>query len=139
MALTLIEGVVLPYIVGCFNAAKICNMECEKCKNIIKEDDYLYYCYICKLKYCYECVQSQLKNKMKKDKYIDKKHHLLFFKTKDINNFKEIEKIKLGKNKFAECDEDDLGSWSSTRCNGCSKSLNNYYRYLCLSCKFIFS
>ena len=111
------------------------NMECEKCKNIIKEDDYLYYCYICKLKYCYECVQSQLKNKMKKDKYIDKKHHLLFFKTKDINNFKEIEKIKLGKNKFAECDEDDLGSWSSTRCNGCSKSLNNYYRYLCLSCR----
>ena len=112
------------------------NMECEKCKNIIKEDDYLYYCYTCKVKYCYNCVQEQLKKEKKKDKYIDKKHNLIFFKTKDKNNFKEIEETKLGKNKFVETEEEDLVSWSSTRCNGCGSGLNNgMQRYLCLSCK----
>lgn len=111
------------------------NMECDKCKEIISEDSYLYYCYICKAKYCYECVQLQLKSKNKKDRYIDKKHHLLFFKTKDINDFKQLEEVKLGKNRFVECPEDDLISWNSTRCNGCQNSVSNLQRYLCCSCR----
>ena len=112
------------------------NMECQKCKEEINEDSYLYYCYICKIKYCYKCVQSQLKSEKKMDKYIDKKHHLLFFKTKDKNNFKEIELIKLGKNKFVESEEEDLISWRNTTCNGCRNRLsNNIQRYICLCCR----
>ena len=112
------------------------NMTCEKCKNIISEDSYLYYCYICKMKYCYECVQTQLKNNKGKKKYIDEKHHLIFFKTRDKNQFLNLDQEKLGKNKFADCNEDDLRYWSSTRCNGCRNSFREgLERYLCLNCK----
>ena len=31
-------------------------MECEKCKKIISDDSFLYYCYICKTKYCYDII-----------------------------------------------------------------------------------
>ena len=44
-------------------------MECYNCYSEIEEDKYFYYCYICKTKYCYECVQKQLENKGKKKIY----------------------------------------------------------------------
>ena len=113
------------------------NMECEKCKKVIGEESYLYYCYICKMKYCYECVQSQLKNNTGKKKYIDPKHNLIFFKTRDKNHFLNIDQEKLGNNLFAELSEDSLRSWSSARCDGCSTSFRGqeWERYLCLTCK----
>ena len=112
------------------------NMICEKCKNNIKDDSYLYYCYICKTKYCFECVQSQLKNNKGKKKYIDEKHNLIFFKTRDQNQFLSLDQEKLGQNQFANCSEDDLTYWSSTRCNGCRNSLREgLERYLCLNCR----
>ena len=51
------------------------DMECFKCRKKIPDDKELYYCYICKIKYCYECVQEKLK-KNGKEKFIDKKHNL---------------------------------------------------------------
>ena len=112
------------------------NMTCEKCKNNITDDSYLYYCYICKTKYCFECVQSQLKNNKGKKKYIDEKHNLIFFKTRDQNQFLSLDQEKLGQNQFANCSEDDLAYWSSTRCNGCRNSLREgLERYLCLNCR----
>ena len=112
------------------------DMTCEKCKKIIDENSFLYYCYVCKLKYCHECVQSQMKNNKGKKKYIDPKHNLIFFKTRDKNNFLNIDIEKLGKNLFAECNEEDLYSWSKAICDACKTSMENKgERYLCVSCK----
>ncbi len=110
-------------------------MKCLNCSTIIPDDKHFYYCYICKTKYCYECVQKQLKNEGKK-KYIDQKHNLLFFKTKNLNNFKNIDKHKLGNNLFAETTSDDeLGSRHSSICNGCRDTIRNMARYVCLNCR----
>ena len=112
------------------------NMECGKCKKVIKEQEYLYYCYICKIKYCYDCVQNQLKNNKGKARYIDEKHNLLFFKTRDKNQFLNLEEIKLGKNRFVDVNENDLVSWNSTTCNGCMSTLkSDDQRYVCLLCR----
>ncbi len=112
------------------------NMECQNCKKVIDENSYLYYCYICKTKYCYECVQSKLKNNKGKKKYIDPKHNLIFFKTRDKNNFLNIDQQKLGKNRFVEYNDDELCNWRRIRCDACKNSLSEgSERYLCLSCK----
>ena len=112
------------------------NMECVKCKKIISDDAFLYYCYICKTKYCYECVQSYLQNKKGKERYIDPKHNLIFFKTRDKNQFLNLDQEKIGKNRFVDCDEKDLHHWSSTRCNGCEDTFKGELaRYICLNCK----
>ena len=112
------------------------NMECEKCKKLISEDSFLYYCYICKIKYCYECVQTHLRENKGRKRYIDQKHNLIFFKTKDKNQFLNLDQEKLGKNKFVNYDDDHLSYWSSTRCNGCETSFREELaRYVCLNCR----
>jgi hypothetical protein len=42
------------------------DIKCQKCSKSITDDSYLYYCYICKMFYCFECVHEQLKNEGKK-------------------------------------------------------------------------
>ena len=113
------------------------NMDCKKCKKKILEEEYLYYCYICKEKYCFSCVQNQLRNNKGKKKYIDNQHNLIFFKTRDKNQFLNIEKTKLGKNIFAEYRDDNLGCWKfHAICNGCRGQLREgQERYLCLHCR----
>ena len=113
------------------------DMKCEKCKNEIPEQDFIYYCYICKTKYCWKCVQNQLKNNKGRKKYIDEKHHLLFFKTRDKNKLLGIEKSKLGKNRFTQYNDNQLMPWSKAMCNGCRNTLSqeNIERYVCLSCR----
>ena len=113
------------------------DMKCEKCKNEIPEQDFIYYCYICKTKYCWKCVQNQLKNNKGRKKYIDEKHHLLFFKTRDKNKLLGIEKSKLGKNRFTQYNDNQLIPWSKAMCNGCRNTLSqeNIERYVCLSCR----
>ena len=71
------------------------DMKCCKCSTIIGDDSFLYYCYICKTKYCINCVNNQLKNDGK-DKYIDQKHNLVFFKTRNKQNLIDLDKIKFG-------------------------------------------
>ena len=81
--------------------------------------------------------RKSLKNKVEgKKKYIDQKHNLIFFKTRDKNQFLNLEISKLGKNRFAETSEDNLGDWNSTTCNGCRGSLKRgQERYVCLHCR----
>ena len=113
------------------------NMDCKKCKKKISEEEYLYYCYACKEKYCFLCVQNQLKNNKGKKKYIDDKHNLMFFKTRDKNKFLNLELSKLGKNLFSEYRENNLGNWRHCAiCNGCGGHLQEgQERYLCLHCR----
>jgi hypothetical protein len=110
-------------------------MKCQKCKKEIPNDGFIYYCYTCKDKYCYACVQEQLKNKGL-NKYIDKKHNLLFFKTREKKQFLSLDKPKLGKNRFAEWKDDgDFDRRHSAECNGCHGDFNGTERYICLNCR----
>jgi hypothetical protein len=111
------------------------NMKCQKCQKEIPNDAYIYYCYICKDKYCYECVQGQLTNEGI-NKYIDKKHNLLFFKTRDKKQFLNLDKSKLGKNRFAQSKEaGDFDQRHSAECNGCHGDFKKTERYICLNCR----
>lgn len=110
------------------------DMTCVKCSKTIKDDEELFYCYICKEKYCYNCVKSNYHSSTGKDKFIDPKHNLIFFKTRDKKNFLEIDKYKLGRNTFAEANEEDLGRFKSVQCDGCALQFATSPRYICLSC-----
>ena len=111
------------------------DMKCFKCSKIIPDDNFLYYCYFCKTKYCCECVHEQLKKKGR-EKYIDKKHNLIYFKTRNKKNFMSLDKSKFGNNKFAESVNDDQFTKShSASCNGCSGSFNEIARYVCINCR----
>ena len=111
------------------------NMKCHKCKKEIPDDGFIYYCYTCEDKYCYACVQEQLKKKGI-NKYIDKKHNLLFFKTRDKKQFLKLDKSKLGKNRFAESKDDgDFDRRHSAECNGCHGDFSGTERYICLNCR----
>ena len=111
------------------------DMKCHKCTKLIPNNVYLYYCFTCKTKYCFECVQEQLKN-IGISKFIDGKHNLIFFKTKDKNQFKEIDKSKLGNNKFVESkDNNDFDNKHDATCIGCQGNFLETERYICLKCK----
>ena len=111
------------------------NMKCFKCLKLIPEDKHLYYCYICKTKFCYECVHEQLK-KTGKEKYIDQKHNLLFFKTRNKKDFMCLDKPKLGRNRFAESSGNNgLSNRHSAICNGCRNGFPNMARYVCIHCR----
>ena len=110
-------------------------MICHNCSKEIPEDSFLYYCYICKHKYCFDCVQNQLKNNGK-EKYIDQNHNLLFFKTRDKNLFLNLDKSKIGNNKFAESvDDNDFDNKHDAQCSGCHTNLVGTERYICVKCK----
>lgn len=111
---------------------------CIKCKKIIPDNEPMYYCYKCKEKYCTECVLKVVNDENNKGikKFIDPKHNLLYFKTRNPENFKIIDKYKLGKDNFASCTDDSKLGAHRFACNGCSVS-ENYVkpRYLCLTCR----
>ena len=110
------------------------DMKCCKCSTIIADDSFLYYCYICKTKYCINCVNEQLK-KDGKDKYIDQKHNLVFFKTRNKKNLIDLDKIKFGENRFAQSTSEDLTTnFRNCVCNGCRGHPSNG-RYVCLNCR----
>jgi hypothetical protein len=111
------------------------DMKCIKCSRKIKDDEELFYCYICKDKYCFDCVKSHLQNNVGKKKFIDPQHNLVFFKTRDKNKLCGIEKYKLGKNTFATADEKDLGRFTRVQCDGCGAQFATSARYICVSCK----
>ena len=110
------------------------DMTCIKCGEDIKPNEELFYCYECKEKYCYNCVKDHLLNNEGKDKFIDPKHNLIFFKTRNKENLKNIEVYKLGKNLFANTDENNLDRFKYAQCNGCANKFANSARYICLSC-----
>ena len=108
------------------------NMICIKCGQEINKDSELFYCHECKDKYCYKCVTEHIENNSDKDKFIDQKHNLLFFKTREKKNFENIEKYKLGKNTFVNSEM--LDRFKFVKCNGCGNKFSKSARYICLTC-----
>ena len=109
--------------------------ECYRCSKQIADNEDMYYCYKCRVKYCRDCVWKNLWMNKGKAKFIDTKHNILYFKTRDLNQFKNIDKHKLGKDLFSQCtDESKLVQHTAT-CNGCKQSFDDSPRYLCLHCR----
>ena len=80
---------------------------CKVCKNVIPNNEGMYYCYKCKEKYCVNCVMKNLNENKGLKKFIDQKHNLLYFKTRDKEQFNNIETFKLGKDNFAKSKDDN--------------------------------
>jgi hypothetical protein len=108
-------------------------IKCKVCKEIIPNEKECYHCFVCKDFYCYKCVKNNFDTKVGIQKFIDPKHNLLFFKTRDKNKFKNIELHKLGINSFVK--EITFKNHHSASCDGCSSSLPNSPRYICITCK----
>ena len=111
------------------------NMNCVRCSKSIHNDEELFYCYICREKYCFNCVKEHMENNSGKDKFIDPNHNLLFFKTRNKNNLCALDKYKLGNNTFANSDEEKLGRFTNVGCNGCGVQFATSPRYICVTCR----
>jgi len=111
------------------------DMECFRCGVKISNTEDLYYCYKCKTKYCKKCVLQNYNENNGLGKFIDPKHNILYFKTRDLNNFKDIDVHKLGNDLFSQCKDISKLSDHNAVCNGCHENFNNSPRYLCLHCR----
>ena len=95
----------------------------------------MYYCYKCKIKYCRSCVIMNFTSAVGKSKFIDQKHNILYFKTRDLQQFKNIDKHKLGNDLFAQCKDNNKLVDHNAICNGCKLEFRDSPRYLCLQCR----
>ena len=112
--------------------------KCKKCGKEIGKDEPMFYCYKCdsKDKYCKKCVLDHYNNKENKgiQKFIDKQHNLLFFKTRNPESFKTIDKFKLGNDIFSkEKDENQFENYQRL-CYGCKRKFTDSPRYVCINC-----
>ena len=121
------------------------NLTCSNCKKEIKNNVGLYYCYWCNIQFCEDCFESNLtKNDYQNDKihFIDrlihKEHNLLYFKTRNLLNLQDLDKYKLGNNKFKEPNV-SISYHHSAICNGCNtgnfETNDKKIRYICVSCR----
>ena len=106
---------------------------CKVCKKEIPNDKECYYCYICVQFYCYECVKQNFTTKIGINKFIDKQHNLIFFKTRKKDNFLNIDVHKFGKNSFTK--NTTFKSSHSASCDGCASGFYNSQRFVCMTCK----
>ena len=106
---------------------------CKACSKEIPKDKECYYCYVCIQYYCYECVKKNFTSNYGINRFIDRKHNLIFFKTRDIKNFIDIDSHKLGKNTFSK--SSSFKTHHSASCDGCGSGMYNSQRFLCLNCK----
>ena len=106
---------------------------CQVCKKEIPNNKECYYCYICVQFYCYTCVKNHINSKIGINKFIDKKHNLLFFKTRELKNFTNVDEKKLGKNSFTK--SSSFKSSHSATCDGCGSGFYGGQRFICLTCK----
>ena len=115
---------------------EIAGMNKNEINNINEQDNEdMYYCYKCKIKYCRSCVITNFTSAIGKSKFIDQKHNILYFKTRDLQQFKNIDRHKLGNDLFAQCnDNSKLGDHNAV-CNGCKLEFRDSPRYLCLQCR----
>ena len=67
-------------------------------------------------------------------KFIDPEHNLLFFKTRNENSFKQIDKFKLGTDLFKQYDDEKQFENFQRLCYGCKRKFNESPRYICLNC-----
>ena len=109
--------------------------ECYRCSKTIADNEAMYYCYKCKIKFCRDCVWRNFWMNKGKAKFIDSKHNILYFKTRDLNQFKNIDRHKLGKDLFSHCVDDSKLVTHSAVCNGCKQGFDDSPRYLCLNCR----
>ena len=107
-------------------------IKCKVCKELIPEGKECFYCYFCKDFYCYKCIKSNFDSKNGKEKFIDPYHNLLFFKTRNKNNFLNIDQHKLGTNSFAKIQT--FKTYHSASCDGCGSSFDDSQRFICLTC-----
>ena len=63
------------------------------------------------------------------------KSNILYFKTRDKNQFKNIDKNKLGNDLFANATSDSQLVDHQATCNGCKAGVRDSPRYLCLNCR----
>ena len=110
------------------------DMECFRCGKKIGNTEDFYYCYKCNYKYCKVCVIDNYNKNKGKNKFIDQKHNILYFKTRDLNSFKDIAIHKLGNDSFSHCTDNLKLVDHSAICNGCGGNFKNSPRYLCLQC-----
>ena len=109
--------------------------ECNRCGKTIPQDEDIYFCYKCNICYCRKCVVANYNSNSGKGKFIDPRHNLLYFKTRDKEQFKNLDIHKLGNDLFAQCnDEGKLVDHEAT-CNGCKLNFRDSPRYLCLNCR----
>ena len=106
---------------------------CKVCNKEIPKDKECYYCYICVEFYCYECVKNNFTTKTGINKFIDKKHNLIFFKTRNKNNFLDIDVHKFGKNTFTK--STSFKSSHNASCDGCRSGFYGCQRFICMTCK----
>jgi hypothetical protein len=111
------------------------NNECYRCGRMIQDNEPMYYCYKDKIKYCRKCVITNFQCNRGKAKFIDPKHNILYFKTRDKEKFKNIDRHKLGNDLFANCTEDGKLVDHAASCNGCKQGFRDSPRYLCLNCR----
>ena len=106
---------------------------CKVCNKKIPKDKECYYCYICVEFYCYECVKNNFETKTGINKFIDKKHNLIFFKTRNKDNFVDIDLHKFGNNSFTK--SNSFKSSHSASCDGCRSGFYGCQRFVCMTCK----
>ena len=122
------------------------NLTCSNCKKEIKNNVGLYYCYWCNIQFCEDCFESNLtKNDYQNDKihFIDrlihKEHNLLYFKTRNKKDLENLDKSKIGSNKFATATSNVISYHHSAICNGCRcqgfENNEKKLRYVCVSCR----
>lgn len=115
----------------------------EKCSNpscdtMLTKNDAFYYCYWCRIFYCEKCVEDTFKKETEnlREKFIHKKHNLLYITTTDQQYLTNLTREHIGKNKMAEEEDDSLTmEHSGCTCNGCSEEMKNNPRYICVSCR----
>ena len=105
---------------------------CQVCKKEIPNDKECFYCYKCIQYYCYQCIKKHFQSNTGINKFIDKKHNLLFFKTREIKNFLNLDSHKFGKNAFTKCS--NFKKYHSASCDGCSSDFYNSQRFVCITC-----
>ncbi len=111
--------------------------KCFNCKKVLNKNNEIYYCLWCKISFCEKCVEEKLYNDKKKgfNKLLHKEHNLLYFKTRNKNNFSNIDSYKLGKNVFYDIPESKWTMNHRFLCNGCLKTPKNTSRFLCINCR----
>jgi hypothetical protein len=111
--------------------------ECNNCKRILNDNEEIYACFWCKIAFCEKCVEDTINDETKngKEKLVHKEHNLLYFKTRNKENFLYLEKIKLGENLFNALPEKLWTLKHQMICNGCLKDNLISPRYLCVTCR----
>ena len=109
------------------------NTNCNLCQKNIEENDLHYFCHVCNIMFCNDCVNSKKDNKGF-DALVHKEHYLIVYKNPNPSHFKNIEKYKMGKNLFASMEESKLLRCHYFSCFSCLES-DKETRYVCFTCR----